>query len=241
MGGLGLFDLRSFLDAQKIAWIKRAKSLDDWWKISLYSRCYGTVFNIRSTDFDARCVPCLHTIVTGYENLMFNLTKKNENFRDAFLYRNKALTVGIRDSGLLDESKFTIDFFNTYGYMIKNLRICDIYSDNNYVGLNVFRINTNIPISLPNYQMLKGIAETALVRYRKTLPEHKPSVDVVTFVNRSKRGSKRFRNILIPCSSRVELRKPSLTTCSSGSQMTTILRFHGKSFLLCLTDRHIYP
>jgi hypothetical protein len=76
IGSLGLFDLRSFLDAQKIAWIKRAKSLDDWWKISLYSRCYGTVFNIRSIDYDARCVPCLHTIVTGYENLIFKLTKK---------------------------------------------------------------------------------------------------------------------------------------------------------------------
>jgi hypothetical protein len=129
---------------------------------------------------------------------MFNLTKKNKNFCDAYLYRNKALTVGIRDNGLLDESKFTIDFFNTYGNMIKNLRVCDIYIDNNYVGLNAFRINTNIPISLLNYQMIKGIVETALVRYRKTLPEHQTSVDVFTFVNRSKRGSKRFRNILIP-------------------------------------------
>jgi hypothetical protein len=46
--------------------------------------------------------------------------------------------------------------------------------------------------------MIKGIVETALVRYRKTLPEHQTSVDVLTFVNRAKRGSKRFRNILIP-------------------------------------------
>jgi hypothetical protein len=130
---------------------------------------------------------------------MFNLTKKNENFREAFIYRNKALSVGIRDNGLLDESKFTVDFFNTYSNIIKNLRVCDLYVDNNYVGFNAFRTNCNIPLTLQNYQMLKGIVETALVRYRKTLPEQQTTVDVVTFVNRSKRGSKRFRNILIPC------------------------------------------
>jgi hypothetical protein len=76
MGGLGLFDLKNFLDAQKIAWVKRSKSLDDWWKISLYSKCYGTVFNIRSDDINAHYLPCLNNIVTGYEKFMFSLTKK---------------------------------------------------------------------------------------------------------------------------------------------------------------------
>jgi hypothetical protein len=172
--------------------------LDDWWKISLYSRCYGNVFNIRSIDFDARYVPCLNTIVTGYENFMFSLTKKNENFRDAYLFRNKALTIGICDNRVLSETNFTAEFFNTHGNKIKNLRTTDIFADNNYVGLNVFRINTGIPMSLSHYQMLKGIVETAMVRYRKHVLEDQTTVEVATFVNRSKRGSKRFRKILTP-------------------------------------------
>jgi hypothetical protein len=49
MGGLGLFDLKNFLDAQKIAWVKRSKTLDDWWKISLYSKCYGTFSTTTAT------------------------------------------------------------------------------------------------------------------------------------------------------------------------------------------------
>jgi hypothetical protein len=106
MGGLGLFDLKTFLEAQKIAWVKRSRTLDDWWKISLYSKCYGTVFNIRSNNIDAHGLPCLHTIVTGYENFMFNLTKKNENFRDAFIFRNNALTLGLRDNRVLCETNF---------------------------------------------------------------------------------------------------------------------------------------
>ncbi len=60
MGDLGLFDLQSFLDAQKIAWIKRAKSVDDRWKIVIYSKCYGNVYNIRSREFDSSKEPCYH-------------------------------------------------------------------------------------------------------------------------------------------------------------------------------------
>jgi hypothetical protein len=198
MGGLGLFDLKNFLDAQKMAWVKRSKTLDDWWKISLYSRCYGNVFNIRSDDFDVRYVPCLNNIVTGYETFMFNLTKKNENFRDAYLYKNRALTIGLRDNRMLNETNFTAHFFNTHEYKIKQLRTTDIFVDNTYVGLNNFCINSGIPVSLFQYRMLKGIVETAIVRYRKHVPEEQTTVEIATFVNRSKRGSKRFRKILTP-------------------------------------------
>jgi hypothetical protein len=44
--------------------------------------------------------------------------------------------------------------------------------------------------------MLKGIVETALVRYHKHEPVDQSTVDVATFINRTKRESKRFRKIL---------------------------------------------
>jgi hypothetical protein len=44
--------------------------------------------------------------------------------------------------------------------------------------------------------MLKGMVETALVRYRKPATVEKTTTDVATFVNRSKKGSRRFRKIL---------------------------------------------
>ncbi len=72
----------------------------------------------------------------------------------------------------------------------------DIFIENNYVGLNIFRHNTGVPVTLFQYQMLKGIVETALVRYRKHVQLEQTTVDVATFINRSKRGSKRFRKIL---------------------------------------------
>jgi hypothetical protein len=198
LGGLGLFDVKNFLDAQKIAWVKRARSLDDWWKISLYSKSYGTVFNIRSTDIDGRSLPCLHNIVTAYENFMCCLTKKNENFCDAFIFRNSALTLGLRDNRVLNELNFTGVFFTAHGHKIKNLCISDLFVDTNFVGYNLFCNNTGLPMSFLQYQMLKGIVETALVRYRKNEPTDQSTTDIATFVNRSKKGSKRFRKILTP-------------------------------------------
>jgi len=46
-GGLGIFELDSFLSAQKCVWIKRARNLDELWKIRIYSKSLGSVLNIR--------------------------------------------------------------------------------------------------------------------------------------------------------------------------------------------------
>ena len=51
-GGLGLFKLCDFLDAQRCTWIKRAQSLDNHWKRKLYNNSYGSVTNICVEHFN---------------------------------------------------------------------------------------------------------------------------------------------------------------------------------------------
>jgi hypothetical protein len=196
MGGLGLFDLQSFLDAQKIAWVKRARTLDDWWKIVIYSRSYGNVLNIRSKHFDISSEPCITSIVKSYEKFMTNLTKTDENFLDSYIFDNKALTLGLRDNRVLNENQFARDFFNQYGHQLKGLRTSDLCNGDAIVSLNEFRVNTGIPVPLAQFRMMKDIVETAKIRYRKTELGDKRTIDIATFVNRSKKGSKRFRIIL---------------------------------------------
>jgi hypothetical protein len=58
-GGLGLFDIKTYLSGQKCNWIKRAKNLDDNWKQRLYSKSFGNVFNIRAGFFDKNSEPIL--------------------------------------------------------------------------------------------------------------------------------------------------------------------------------------
>ncbi len=46
-GGLGLFEIKTFLAAQKVACIVRAKDTDEIWKIKLFIAGAGNVYNIR--------------------------------------------------------------------------------------------------------------------------------------------------------------------------------------------------
>jgi hypothetical protein len=50
MGGIGLFELDTFLAAQQCAWISRAQDLNDKWKILLYYYSFGNVNNIRTSQ-----------------------------------------------------------------------------------------------------------------------------------------------------------------------------------------------
>jgi hypothetical protein len=114
-GGLGLFELKSFLDAQRIAWIKRAKKLDDWWKICLYSKCYGTVTNISAKNCSLINEPCQFAIISSYEKFLVNYTKTGHNYKNVFLFENGALTLELWDNRVLDRSIFMAQFFNEHG------------------------------------------------------------------------------------------------------------------------------
>ncbi len=80
MGGLGLFKIDDFFNAQRVAWIRRAQSIDDRWKIMLYRNSYGWVFNIRSQEFPPLEGPCLYAIVSSYEKLCKNSQRQKKIF-----------------------------------------------------------------------------------------------------------------------------------------------------------------
>ncbi len=185
------------MDAQKIAWVKRARAIDDWWKIALSSRCYGTIFNIRSTDFDPRKELCLRSIVSSYERFLVSYTKLNENFKDSYIFDNTALTMGLRDNRKFNKNNFTPGFFRAYGERLKKLTIRDLLRDEvTAIHRDEFIRRTNIPIPFLTFQALIGVLETARVKYGKVTTVEKESLDITTFINRSKKGSKRYRVVL---------------------------------------------
>ena len=95
-GGLGLFNLRDFLDAQRCSWVTRAQNLDDNWKRCLYAGCYGNILNLRASNIDQRCTPILHKIALSYERFFACHTKWTENFKQALVFDNPALTTNLR-------------------------------------------------------------------------------------------------------------------------------------------------
>ena len=121
-GGLGLFKLADFLDALRCSWVKRAQSLDDHWKRTIYAGCYGNVLNIRSANFPQIEGPIIHCIAKSYENFVIKHTQWNENLRHALVFNNQSLTTGLGNENLADG-----DFFAEYmnNYTDRVYRICD--------------------------------------------------------------------------------------------------------------------
>ncbi len=195
MGGLGLFELGTFLDAQKIAWVKRAKNLDDWWKILLYSKSYGSVFNLRCKHFNVVTEPCLYSIAKSYEKFLFCYSKSGENYKSTYMFENSALSLGLHDKRLVDKDLFTAQFSNEHGPKLKQLITSNFFrDDSSYINRNEFVANTEIPLTVMIFQRLKGVIETARTRYGTG--NNRNVVDAVTFLNRARKGSKRFRKIL---------------------------------------------
>jgi hypothetical protein len=71
-GGLGLFNLKSFLDAQRCSWIKRAhaKTIDNWRFDLKKLSPNGNVSLIRRIDVDKNIHPILYNIVDSYCNFL---------------------------------------------------------------------------------------------------------------------------------------------------------------------------
>ncbi len=197
MGGLGLFDLKIFLDAQRIAWIKRAKNVDDSWKITLYSKCYGSIFNVRSSDFDKNNEPCLYTIVSSYDKFVVNYTKFAENYKDAYLFNNDALTLGLNDRRKIYRGTFQIDFFAEHKRRIRQLTTLDMLTnDGRTVTRETFTERTGLAVSIQTFRLLKGLMETARVQYQKNDLIDRTTVNIQMFLNRARKGSKLYRLIL---------------------------------------------
>ncbi len=82
-GGLGLFDLKTFLQAQKCSWVKRAeqKTIDNW-RFDLKSKSSNWDLSLlRRTDISQNENPILYNIVDAFCTMSEAFTKKDENYK----------------------------------------------------------------------------------------------------------------------------------------------------------------
>jgi hypothetical protein len=119
-GGLGLFDINSFLDAQRCAWVKRSRDLNEQWKAQLYINNYGVLFNCKGKHSCNRRFPVLNTISTSFENMSNSFTIYNENFKSAFIVENVKMTRSVNSRNFIGRNFFPLEFFNLYANKILN-------------------------------------------------------------------------------------------------------------------------
>ena len=92
-GGLGIFDLKDFFQAQHCSWIKRANSLViDNWRFDLASLApVNNILLIRSSDVDPDINPILHNFAICYTHFYGCFSRLNGNYKEAFIFEKSGI------------------------------------------------------------------------------------------------------------------------------------------------------
>ena len=181
-GGLGLFRVESFLNAQKCSWIRRAQNIDELWKEKLSRAASGNLLCLRSSFLDVSTKPILKNLAVSWEKFYFKFTARNENFKLAYVFDNPVFKLNRRTNAWVTKRFFGDDFYGTYGVQIKKLKFLEIQ-----------RGDHDIPFLPHQSLMLRGMVETALADLSKDNLEQQKQVDISVFMNKSTKGSRRFR------------------------------------------------
>jgi hypothetical protein len=196
-GGLGLFDLNTFLHAQRCAWVKRCLTLDEQWKVQLFINNFGNVLNCKAKYTSHVTNPILHDISKSFELMYEGFTRKDENFRSAYIVGNRCMTRNLETKDFITNSFFGHEFFVTHAGNICRLRYSDFYNETgSMIPSNMVIANTGVPLSVMMIQTLRGVCSVARIKYCKKNLEERKCIDIQTFISRCKRGSKRFRLLM---------------------------------------------
>jgi exonuclease III len=190
-GGLGLFRIHEFLDSQRCMWIKRAKKIDELWKILLYIRSPNNIFCINTSNFCEMTETFFFDLARCNETLMAQHTRLNKNFLQGYILNNKAFTVGFRDrTGLRN-----LDISNDDNRIrLSNLKFSDI-TDQGVLKTRQQLINQfNFRFTDRDWHSLQKIFSTAMTRFSNNIGLSRSYHD---FWNMSLKGSRYIRKILV--------------------------------------------
>jgi hypothetical protein len=219
-GGLGLFDLKTFLHAQKCSWVKRAehKTIDNW-RFDLKSKSPNWDLSlIRRTEISQNENPILYNIVDSFCTMNEALTKKDENYKKSQIFLNPSFVRSKDDNNMLDIPFFTRQIFEGNYLRIRQLTFEDCFTDGKFKSLNQFGI---IGLNLSNlvWLRLRNAITYAKKEMEKQTIAKKESKSTRTFMYSFKKGSKKFRTVLTFNPNR-NLDRPNLRTVNTFCVLT---------------------
>ena len=196
-GGLGLFNLNTFLTAQKCKWIKMAQVPDDNWKIRIHAKNPNNIFNVRSDQINENLEPIIFGIVKAFEQVLTHHGTINENMRLAPIYKTKnffTLTNG--NFKTLDCTSFGFENGCREETIIRNLTAEKFYINNSTIDHASFVLNTGLNIEQARYTNIQRIVRTTIIKHIKHENFQKKAETIRECINRVKKGSKHIRKII---------------------------------------------
>jgi hypothetical protein len=195
IGGLGLFRICKFLDAQKIRWIVYSiKSIDADWKLSLHKSSIQSVFRTDKAYLD-ELSPIIITIANAFVNFKKKFFDMGNNYKKIQIFGEFLFTVSPRSGDF-----FNLDDINSITNLeirnkITKITVSDMFVGNTIMGLNDFEHFLGGPVPVPVFRKLVKIVQLTTTRYKKNIETQ--GISIPTFLSGWKRGSKKFRKILL--------------------------------------------
>ena len=199
VGGLGLFELGTYLDSQRCAWIKRAltKPIDNWRFDLKRLSPDGDITRLRCCDIDRQLHPILYNIVESFTKLAAEHAKLNGNYKSAFIFSNPAFTWGLNDS-LICKRFFGRNLYDNHTQIIRGIRLIDCYSEDTGIYKTMEQFNDDgLPLTVTAWVNLRSVCIKAANTYKKNdITLEAKTETLSSFFLRQKKGSKATRKIL---------------------------------------------
>jgi len=191
-GGLGLFDLKKFICALQCAWIKRANTCNDNWKV--------TIKGVNGSALD-----CHLLIKENYGIGIQNIIESYIKFREAFystgnnfqlekIFRNSNFGYGRTMINKFDDEFFGAGLVADHGVELNSLTWKQLCVNNEFIRFDDFSLFAGFEIDNRRYNQLKNCFQNLLKRFGGGDEE---PVSIETFFRKIKKGSKFFRKIIM--------------------------------------------
>jgi hypothetical protein len=194
LGGLGLIKIQDYITSLQCSWIKRTtQHWGDNWRYDIKLKCYGNTLLASSKTFESRTHPVKNNICCSFEKFAVAFTKKDTNYKKAYIFKNPLIRRGENDNGLLCENFFgRHNTFETFSKIAK-LKYEDFFVRNGSKTLHSVNLEYDLNLSLVTYMRL----HEALAFYSRQYANNAgPSQSLQFYLKTFDRGSKPFRRIL---------------------------------------------
>jgi hypothetical protein len=210
-GGLGLIELDQYITALQCSWVRRCYTvLNEAWRWRLADLCNFNFGNPLIEIPDPQLFPVENNILTSFKKFQTRFFYMNENYLQAkivdnpmFLRENPGRAAAA--AGSLDRNFFGRDFYDTNKERLLNLKMSSLISEGNVVRFQQFLVTTGLPFTQVTYLRLVTAGNFAIEKYAGKAKSNGTSMPLKEYVCRVKKGSKRFRRVLVQSVNTVEI------------------------------------
>jgi exonuclease III len=191
LGGIGMFDLSVFLEAQRVSWIIRAKNfpIDNWrYDLHFLSPAHNILL-IRRCDVDRKNFPVLYEIVSAFCKYREEFEKKNLD--DAHIFENSNFRLTSTGS-VLTKNFFSREAYERNELAIRRLTLKECFNGNVFKNCEQFN-NSGVPLSVANWLVLAGsVRNWSALKHNKNFDQ---TFNLNRFISGIKKGSRKIREL----------------------------------------------